>query len=47
MVVMLIGVSIVMIVGERIHQTGGKISVSYPVALMIGFARALALIPGT
>ncbi len=46
-VVMLVIVSLVMIVGERIHRTGSRISMSYPVVLMIGCAQALALIPGT
>lgn len=41
----LIAVSILMIVSERIFVSGKEIT--YPVAIMIGFAQALALIPGT
>ncbi len=41
----LIGVSILMIVSERIHVEGRVLS--YPIALLIGIAQAIALVPGT
>lgn len=41
----LIAVSILMIVSERIFVSGKE--TTYPIAIMIGFAQALALIPGT
>jgi len=41
----LIAVSILMIISERIFVNGKEIT--YPIAIMIGFAQALALIPGT
>jgi len=41
----LIGVSILMIVSERVHVKNRELS--YPIALLIGIAQALALVPGT
>jgi undecaprenyl-diphosphatase len=42
---MLFAVSILMIISERININKGEIS--YQVALLIGFAQAIALVPGT
>jgi len=44
-VVMLITVSLLMIVAERVRVKAREIT--YPIALLIGFAQAIALIPGT
>ncbi len=41
----LIGVSILMLVSERIHVENRELS--YPIALLIGIAQAIALVPGT
>ncbi len=41
----LIGVSILMLVSERIHVEDRELS--YPIALLIGIAQAIALVPGT
>ena len=42
---MLVFVSILMIIAERLHVS--RSTISYPVAIAIGIAQALALIPGT
>jgi len=42
---MLVFVSILMIAAERVHVS--RSSISYPVAIAIGIAQALALVPGT
>lgn len=41
----LVGVSVLMLVTERIIVTGRELS--YPLALLIGIAQAIALVPGT